>query len=154
VKARLAGALVGTAILAVAVLIAGVVYAYLAEYGGQRIAAVAAIVAAGIGLVLVAYWATIKYCRNTRRTVTALLLLAVVIGRPILSTIYPGQVTYARFGLTVIGAVPVPLLDITAGPRGGLWFRDKSHFVSLEFALYNNYRSQGRRVVLLAHSTC
>jgi hypothetical protein len=185
--------------LAVAVLIAGVVYVYLTEYGGQRIAAAAAIVVAGMDLALVAYLAIDKYCRNIRTTVAALLLLTVVIATPILSTVYPGRVTYARFGLTLVGAAPVPLLDITIGPRGGLWFRDKSHFVSLEeverllspgvevlivgtgwqgavdveaaieqlrgievhilntpaaFTLYNDYRSQGRQVVLLAHSTC
>jgi hypothetical protein len=199
VKARLTGVLAAAAILAVAALIAGVVYGYLTEYGGQRIVAAAAILAAGMGLAAVAYLALTKYCRNTRRMAAVLLLLAVLIATPILSTIYPGRVTYARFGLTVVGAVPVPLLDITAGPQGGLWFRDKSHFVSLAevkrllspgvevlivgtgwqgaveveaaieqmqgievhvlrtpaaFALFNDYRIQGRRVVLLAHSTC
>ena len=49
---------------------------------------------------------------------------------PLLSMVWPGRITYARFGLTVYGIIPVPLLDITVGPHGGLWFRDKSHFIS------------------------
>ncbi len=93
----------------------------------------------------------------------------------------------------------MPVLDITVGPHGGLWFRDKSHYISLDevqpllspeveilivgigwqravsvdpavqdipgiqvyllptgaaFDLYNRYRSAGRAVVLVAHSTC
>jgi hypothetical protein len=112
--------LVGAVILAVAVLIAGIVYTYLTEYGGQRIAAAAAIVAGGMALALVACWAVTRYCRNTERVGAVLALLAVLVATPLLSTVYPGRVTCARFGLTVVGAVPVPLLDITAGPRGGL----------------------------------
>jgi hypothetical protein len=99
----------------------------------------------------------------------------------------------------VYGAIPVPVLDITVGPGGGLWFRDKSHLVTAEevqrllspeveaviigigwhsavrvdpavreidapeiltlptpdaFTLYNQYKSDGKVVVLIAHSTC
>lgn len=43
-----------------------------------------------------------------------------------------GQVTYARFGLTVYGLVPVPLLDITVNSDGLLWFRDKTHEITAE----------------------
>ncbi len=112
---------------------------------------------------------------------------------------YPGRVITSRFGLTVYGIIPVPLLDVTVGPHGGLWFRDKSHFISVDefkslwtpdvevvvigigweslvkvdpaieemegveihilptpkaFDLFNRYVLEGRKVVLIAHSTC
>jgi hypothetical protein len=45
---------------------------------------------------------------------------------------YPGKVMYSRFGLTLYGIIPVPVLDITVSQQGWLWFRDKSHYVSIE----------------------
>jgi hypothetical protein len=53
-----------------------------------------------------------------------LLLLAVL---PPLSTCCPGGVTHARFGLTVVGAMPLPLVDPVLLPDGQLRFRDKTH---------------------------
>jgi len=112
---------------------------------------------------------------------------------------YPGQITHSRFGLTVYGCIPIPILDITVGPSGCLWLRDKSHFIALEevqallspeveivvigigwndavkvdeaigkleniqieilttpdaFEAYNQYKSEGKKVVLIVHSTC
>jgi hypothetical protein len=112
---------------------------------------------------------------------------------------YPGRITYSRFGLTVYGAIPVPYLDVTVNRHGFLWFRTKTHEMTLEevepliasdvevivigigwerlvrvdpavrglaggsvevlttpdaFARYNQLRNEGRRVVLLAHTTC
>jgi len=112
---------------------------------------------------------------------------------------YPGKITYSRFGLTVYGIIPVPIFDITVGPHGGLWFRNKSHFISIDevqpllspkvkilvigigwdskvkvdpairdmkgveihilptpeaFDLFNKYKSEERKAVLVAHSTC
>ena len=112
---------------------------------------------------------------------------------------YPGKVTYARFGLTVYGVIPISSLDVTVGPGSLLWFRDKSHFISVDevepllspetdvlligtgwhgaarvdpavqelagielrvlqtpaaFELFNELVSSGRRVALIAHSTC
>ncbi len=128
----------------------------------------------------------------------AVVLIALVLA-PALSMIVPGRVTYARFGLTVYGLIPVPMLDITISRHGMLGFRDKSHFIALDeirplltpdvrvlvigtgwdgmaqvdpaianslgievcilrtpqaFELFNHYRSEGHRVVLVAHSTC
>jgi hypothetical protein len=113
--------------------------------------------------------------------------------------VWPGRITYSDFGLTVYGIIPVPVLDVTVGAHGGLWFRDKSHFVSLDevesllspevevvvigigwhsavqvdpaiqdlggrevhilptpeaFDLFNRAVSEGRQVILIAHSTC
>ena len=51
---------------------------------------------------------------------------------PLLSMFCPGTITYSRFGLTVYGIIPVPVFDITVNSNGLLWFRDKSHRITLE----------------------
>ena len=118
---------------------------------------------------------------------------------PLLSVAFQ-RITYSRFGFTVYGAMPVPLLDLTINQHGILWFRPKTHQITRDeldaiavpgveivivgngwdsiaqltdeakllsakidlrvmptpaaFALYNKLKAQGRKVVLLAHSTC
>ena len=42
------------------------------------------------------------------------------------------RITYARFGFTVYGAIPIPLLDITVDQHGFLWFRTKTHQITRE----------------------
>ncbi len=109
------------------------------------------------------------------------------------------RITFARFGLTVYGVIPVAGLDITVSSRGLLGFREKTHHLRLEevmelltpdveivvigtgwenmvrvedavrelpglevtvlrtpeaLAYYNSVVSRGKRVILLAHSTC
>ena len=118
---------------------------------------------------------------------------------PILSVVAK-RITYSRFGFTVFGAIPIPVLDVTVNRHGVLWFRPKTHQITRReldallgpdvevvivgigwdsiaqltddakllsetidmrvlptpeaFALYNELIASGRRVVLLAHSTC
>jgi hypothetical protein len=118
---------------------------------------------------------------------------------PLLSTVVQ-RITYSRFGFTIYGAIPVPVLDITVNRHGILWFRPKTHQITRQeldelvspdveivvvgigwdsiaqltddaklisttidlrvlptpaaFALYNRLKAEGRKVVLLAHSTC
>lgn len=59
------------------------------------------------------------------------LVVALGIGLPLASLIYPGQITYAQFGLTVFGAIPVPFLDLTVNRHGVPWFRVKTHEITL-----------------------
>ena len=196
---RVTGALVGVVLFAVSVLVAGIVWAYLTEYGLQRIAVSLAIAVVGAGAAVVAYLLVVRYCRGKRCSLVIVSLLAVLLLVPTLSMLYPGKVTYSRFGLTVYGVIPVPSLDITISPGGFLWFRDKSHFISAEevepllssdvevlvigtgwhgavsvdpavqeidgievhilqtpaaFELFNELVSSGKRVALIAHSTC
>lgn len=196
---RVTGALVGVVLFAVSVLVAGIVWAYLTEYGLQRIAVSLAIAVVGAGAAVVAYLLVVRYCRGKRCSLVIVSLLAVLLLVPTLSMLYPGKVTYSRFGLTVYGVIPVPSLDITVSPGGFLWFRDKSHFISAEevepllssdvevlvigtgwhgavsvapavqeidgievhilqtpaaFELFNELVSSGKRVALIAHSTC
>jgi hypothetical protein len=196
---RATGALVGIVLFAVSVLVAGVVWAYLTEYGLQRIALSVAITVGGAGAAVAAYLLVVQYCKSRRCSLLIVSLLVVLLLVPIMSIFYPGKVTYSRFGLTVYGAIPVPSLDITVSPGGLMWFRDKSHFISIEeveplltsdvevlvigtgwhgaakvdpavqeiegaevhilrtpvaFELFNELVSNGKRVALIAHSTC
>lgn len=121
----------GTVLFAVAVLVAGIVWAYLTEYGVQRIALSIAIGIFGVGAAAVAYLLVVKYCKSVWCSLLVTCLLVVLLMVPLLSMFYPGKVTYSRFGLTVYGAIPVPSLDITVSSDGLLWFRDKSHFISI-----------------------
>ncbi len=196
---RVAGILAGLVPLALSFVVAVVLCAYLTEYGQRRFLLAASVAALGIGAGVAAYLLVSRFCLNNRRAMLTVALVAVLLLAPLASMIYPGRVTYSRFGLTVYGLIPVPTLDITVGPGGGLWFRDKSHFISYDeiqrlvsprvealvvgigwhsaasvdpaiqemegieihilptpgaFELFNRYVTQGRRVVLIAHSTC
>lgn len=67
--------------------------------------------------------------RRLRRFMTgAGVVLVLCVG---LSLAY-GRVIYSRFGFTLYGLVPVPALDVTVDSRGLLWFRVKSHLITLE----------------------
>jgi hypothetical protein len=196
---RVAGILVGLASLALSSIVAGILCAYLTEYGERRIILAAAVVAVGVVVGVVVYALVSRHCKSNWHAVIVVALLIVLLLAPLASMAYPGKVVYSRFGFTVYGIIPVPVLDITVGPRGGLWFRDKSHFISIDevqpllspdveilvvgigwdsavrvdsaieqiegieihvlptpeaFDLFNRYVSEGRRVVLVAHSTC
>jgi hypothetical protein len=194
-----AGILIGLVPLALSFVVAGVVCAYLTEYGARRLLLAAVVAALGIGASIGAYLFVSRRCRDRRRALVAVALAALLVLLPLASTVYPGRILYSRFGFTVYGLVPVPTLDITVGPHGGLWFRDKSHWIAYEevqpllspevealvigigwhsavqvdpaiqqlegielrilptpeaFDLFNRYVAQGRKVVLIAHSTC
>ena len=196
---RVTGALVGIVLFAVSVLVAGIIWAYLTEYGLQRIALSVAIALGGTGAAVAAYYLVVRYCKSRKCSLVVVFLLVVLLLAPTLSMFCPGKVTYSRFGLTVYGVIPVPSLDITVSPGGVLWFRDKSHFISVDevellltsdvevlvigtgwhgaakvdpavqeiegvevhtlrtpaaFELFNEFVSKGKRVALIAHSTC
>lgn len=126
------GILVGVALLGAAATAAGVICAYLTEYGERRMIAAAAVAALGVGASFAGYILASKHCTSRKRTVATLSLLLALLLAPLASMVYPGMVTYSRFGLTVYGIIPVPVLDVTVGSHGGLWFRDKSHYVSID----------------------
>lgn len=122
----------GIVILSGSVLIAYVVWTYLTEYGQRRIAAAVGICVAGAVVAILVYFLVFRYCKSTTCSIIIISLLILLLLVPFLSMFYPGKVTYSRFGLTMYGLIPVPLLDITVGRQGFLWFRDKSHYVSIE----------------------
>jgi hypothetical protein len=186
-------------VLAMSWLSAGIVWLYMTEYGAQRVLIAVLTAFLGTGTAFIAYYVVFGIFKRDGGAMVVILILVLLVLLPVLSMFYSGRVTYARFGLTVYGAIPVPLLDITIRPNGLLWFRDKSHFVSINevqpllapgtealiigigwenrvkvdpaiyelagvkvyalstpeaFELYNQFRSSGRRVALLAHSSC
>ncbi len=99
---------------------------YLTEYSvfhWQIIAAIAVAVAAWV------LWKLPRWL--ARRTLLRLILatsMVLTLGLP-LSTFL--GITHSRFGLTVVGACPLPVFDVTVSSGGVLWFRDKTHRVTL-----------------------
>lgn len=137
--------------------------------------------------------------RQSYRIAAVILLVIVFIGLPGWSC-YAKRITYARFGFSVYGAIPIPALDFAIDRYGVLRPRFKSHRIERgeierlltadveivvvgvgwdsiarltkeaaalankidlrvhptpqAFEIYNELRSSGRRVVLLAHTTC
>ncbi len=39
------------------------------------------------------------------------------------------RITYSRFGFTMYGITPIPVLDITINRYGVQWFRSKTHII-------------------------
>ena len=124
-------ALVGVGVLILALAAAGIVQTYLTERGDQRTTAAAVIALVGAGTAAGAVLLVLKFCTGRLCTILFTAAVVLIVLLPLASAAY-GRITYARFGLTVYGLIPVPTLDITVGPRGGLWFRDKSHTISLD----------------------
>jgi hypothetical protein len=186
-------------VLVMSLLAASVAWFYLTEYATQRALATALIAFLGAGAAFIAYAVIVSNFKRDASAMAVILVLFLLILIPILSMFYSGKVTYARFNLTVYGAIPIPVLDVTVRPSGALWFRDKSHFVSVNevrrllasdvktviigtgwegrvqvdpaihelqgvqvhvlrtpdaFDLFNELKSAGHRLVLLAHSSC
>lgn len=140
-----------------------------------------------------------KLCRTSKSLYVVLSVLILLLLIPLISMFLPGKITHSRFGLTVVGFIPVPVLDVTVSEHGVLWFRDKSHFISVEeiepllspdveiiilgigwqkavevdekireiknaeviieptpeaYRIFNESKSEGKKVILIAHSTC
>lgn len=115
------------------------------------------------------------------------------------SMFMPGKVSYAKFGFTLYGLIPIPAFDITVKSSGQLGFRIKSHKITRAeiqniltpdvetvviaigwhsiakvdkdvfdikdikievldtekaYQRFNQLKSQGIKVAMLAHSTC
>lgn len=130
-RRQVVGFSAGIVVLALSWLVAGIVCAYLTEQGARRLLIAVAVAAVGTGMAVAIYFLVSKYCTGRAGTIAVGALLVLLLLLPPASAVY-GRVTYSRFGLTIYGLIPVPVLDITVGPRGGLWFRDKSHFISLD----------------------
>ncbi len=102
---------------------------YLREYPVTGVIIVGALLVLCLAALV---WYLPRRAKKLRGTVIALLLLlAVLIVLP-LSTLWPGGITTSRFGLTVVGVCPIPVFDITISSGGVLWFRDKSHTITVE----------------------
>lgn len=196
---QLVGLLVGVTVLALTLTASYVIIAYLTEYGIARIILAVAVVVAGLGVAAVAWQRIANRQMSRKRATISTALIVTLLAAPVCSMQLPGKITFSRFGLTVYGLVPAPVLDITVKANGLLWFRDKSHFISLAevkkllspdldaliigtgwdglvqvdpavrdlpgvevhivltpeaFKLFNQLKVQGKKVALIAHSTC
>lgn len=104
---------------------------YMREYSVSAAMAVVGLLAIGAVAVLR------RVAGPTRPRVGAsaiLALLLVVLAVPPASTLWPGGLTHARFGLTVVGLCPIPLFDVVIRSDGRVWFRNKTHHVTVEEA--------------------
>ncbi len=121
-------AFTGLFVATVGVLLGFIAWRYLTEYPSSTL--IAAVMAAGSVPVAVGIAWLLRRRKSPVWSVAAaavcLLLCLVVLG-----SVAWGKVTYSRFGLTVIGALPIPVLDITVSSSGVLWFRDKNHQITL-----------------------
>lgn len=192
----IAGITSGLTIVGLGLLLAYVAWQYLSQYPSSPwLAAMITLVSLGLGAALL--------LGLTRKGNSFLCLTAICVCLGlhilVLGSATSGSVTHARFGLTVVGALPIPSLDVTINSDGRLWFRDKSHRVTLDEVLpliddtteaiviaigwdeqvkvdkevveklgpraliqetskaletYKKLRAEGKRVALLAHSTC
>jgi hypothetical protein len=177
---------------------AAIIVVYLPQHG-ERVALAMGALIAGLAAAAVVAFLVSRLPDSRVVRVAACALVALLILSPVISAAWH-RVSFARFGLTVYGVVPVPFLDITVNRHGLLWFRAKTHLITREevarllapdvevvvigigwdsiarvaddamalasdvevrvlptrvaFALYNSLVAQGRRAVLLAHSTC
>lgn len=84
-----------------------------------------------VGLICssVLYFLVTKLPDKSWVRVTAFALFALFVFAPLASALVP-RITYSRFGFTVYGAIPIPILDITVNRHGALWFRTKTHQIT------------------------
>jgi len=88
-------------------------------------------IAAGIGLALATALIARAIARSRwRGTGPCALAVLLVLALAACGSLAWGRITHARFGLTVYGVIPIPLLDLTVDSRGLLGFRDKTHLVT------------------------
>ncbi|MAG58505.1 MAG: hypothetical protein CMJ83_19630 [Planctomycetes bacterium] len=182
-------------VLACTGVVAWIVIRYLQSYSDRYLIAV---IVGGLGLAVgIVGGILLARQKSTRRVVLILAFAVAALVVPAASMMMQ-RVTTSSFGFTVYGLIPVPVLDITVDANGVLWFRDKTHLITLQevtplidgsvdvlivgtgwhevarvedavlkvvpdvrvlktpkaFALYNRLVAEGKRVVLIAHSTC
>jgi FlaA1/EpsC-like NDP-sugar epimerase len=126
------GLLTSIIVLSISLIVSYVLRNYLTEYGTKPKTLAIFIFFLGLAIALIAYLSVSKYCTNVKRATIFISILIALLIIPAISVCYPGKITYSRFGLTVCGLVPVPVLDITISPQRCLWFRDKSHLISID----------------------
>lgn len=125
---RKTGVVISAIVLLASCAIAWVFYTFLPE-SPERLPMVMVILAIGIIAVFASY-AMVTALPDNRWVRLAILAL---FGSFPLAVFYSAafpRITYSRFGLTVYGAIPVPILDITVNRHGNLWFRAKSHRIT------------------------
>jgi hypothetical protein len=120
--------LVATFVVAASLIPAYLINRYMTEYSRAGLSAVV-IVVLGLGAGIIV-WLILR--RVALKWISAALVLCLLAVASIPVSIAIGRVTYSRFGLTVYGVLPIPILDLQVSPTGVLGFRDKTHLITVE----------------------
>jgi len=116
-------------LLAAALFSALIVHAYLPEHSGAPILSLLLMVAS-LPASLVAYRLVSRLPGSPGIRRAVIIGLVAIVGVPLLASPFIHKITYARFGFTVYGLLPIPALDITVNRNGLLWFREKTHRIT------------------------
>jgi len=124
---RIGGAFIAVVLTCTSALLGFAGNNYLTEYLSGSYAPA---IGVAIGCIFAATLA-ISVSRATSRGwgIGAILIALLIVGAYPISCLI-GRVTFAEFGLTTYGIIPVPGLDITVDSNGLLWFRDKTHLIT------------------------
>lgn len=101
-----------------------------------------------VGVVALVWW-IVRRMRSARAASALVSVLLVLLLLPPGSAMRPGGITHARFGLTVVGLLPVPLFDVTIRSDGRPGLRDKTHRVTLDEA--RGMVDAGTEVLIIAN---
>lgn len=99
----------------------------LADYGGG---AAAGWILGGSGIIFSVLLAAALLRAESRIPIFAAATISVGLCLAVAYSFTAGTVRGERFGWTVVGVVPVPVLDITIDAEGRLGFRSKTHEIS------------------------
>ena len=84
----------------------------------------------GLLVTVVANWLVRKMPDSIVTKLLIFGVIALLVASPFISASMK-QITWSRFGFTVYGVVPIPLLDITVDQEGSLWFRTKKDTITV-----------------------
>ena len=84
----------------------------------------------GLLVTVVANWPVRKMPDSIVTKLLVFGVIALLVASPFISASMK-QITWSRFGFTVYGVVPIPLLDITVDQEGSLWFRTKKDTITV-----------------------
>ena len=84
----------------------------------------------GLLVTVVANWLVRKMPDSVVTKLLVFGVIALLVASPFISASMK-QITWSRFGFTVYGVVPIPLLDITVDQEGSLWFRTKKDTITV-----------------------
>ena len=84
----------------------------------------------GLLVTVVANWPVRKMPDSIVTKLLIFGVIALLVASPFISASMK-QITWSRFGFTVYGVVPIPLLDITVDQEGSLWFRTKKDTITV-----------------------
>ena len=121
-------AFTGLAIAGGGLLLGFIAWRYLTEYPSSTL--IAALMAA-VSVVIAVGVAWLLYRRTSPIWSVGAAAICLLLYLLVLGSVAWGRITHSRFGLTVVGALPIPALDFTIDSNGVLWFRDKTHRITL-----------------------